>query len=201
MKKKIVYILALLTSISCNVSCLSQQKDNVKVDNKVDNNKSFGRKDPSWIKLSTVWKDITKLDENKDFAVKTKIYDKVMKEYTEIDKYLKDLETKGILSKRQKDFIKQQFDVRYYSLPQRTGMVTCYEASIDGFKIQKTVDELNKQYEILDKLAQDGKINSQTYINAKNNIIQDIKDCKAAQKKEMIIPDDSLVELLYFLSK
>lgn len=197
MKKKFVYLLALLTSLSCTVACLSQTKDT----KKMNGEETVSRKDPAWAKLSEMWKNINKLYETQDYTIKMPLYNQVRKDYTNVDKYLAELKSKGFIDEKQKNFLKEQFENRYYSLPQRTGMVTCYEASPDTFKTSKTLDELNKQYEALDKLAQDNKINSQTYINVKENIIKDIKEYKEIQKSKAIVPDDSLIELLYFLSR
>ncbi|MEW5822290.1 MAG: hypothetical protein AB1782_19000 [Cyanobacteriota bacterium] len=158
---------------------------------------------PNWQKISKVWKDlnhfeISKMYNKADFEKIRSLEEDIQKTKS----WLNALEKAGFISLVEKNYLERVISERYGYLEFKTGFVLCYEMSQIGMEINKKRDDLENRFDLLEKLFKENKINSETYKQAKEAILNDYKFIdhnESIDQKEQI--NKELVELIILLGK
>ena len=144
-------------------------------------------------------KKLTRLKAKSDNSVVFTELQDVRKQLVLLKEYLNTLENKKLLTSDEVKFINDKFNKRFDYLEYEMGFVDCYEMSQIGFQITQHYSDLEKRYKTLDKLFEEGKINSETFNIAKLKIVEDMKFIKenSSQASEKPLTEKEIQLLLY----
>lgn len=205
-QKGLTLILSIIFGINSGLNSLTVAKDVKSLDNKKnvsfmsDINKLI--KDPDWIKLSNYWKKLNHLQLKIDSPNRFELFQPVINERDKVLSYLNGLLNKRLLSNAGKNYLQGIIDQRYEYLNYKFGMVKCYDMSEMGYKITLKREDLENQYDILERLYKEKKINSETFSTTKKKLVEDLKfidnnNNMPSQKQT----NTELIELLLYLNK
>lgn len=201
LKKEFIVLLAILIPVYAFEKVFSENILTKATNSKVKSENNLITS-VEWKKLSDIWQKLNHIDNGGNHNNIKGIYDKITSSKAEIEPCLKRLFDLKLISGTEKDFLLNQFSNRIQSLPSRSGMVTCYDVSFSVLNTYKAQEDLEKQYDLLEKLAKENKISEEAYKTVKQSINKDLAELthsKSISQKEQL--NDALIKLLYNLSK
>lgn len=123
------------------------------------------------------------------------------KGYSDVNGYLDALVKANLLSSTERSFLIQLIQERFNYLQFKVGLIMCYEPSLAAYKIWQSRDDLEIQYDIIEKLYKQQKINPATFENARQRIIEDINFVQKSDNASEKPVDKELVDILIYLNK
>lgn len=173
-KRLIIFMLSL--TISLFNACSNNNGSHAEKIRQMPNNtaNSLLTQNVNWIKLRNIWKELNKLESSNDPKV-------VRANFKEIEVYIPKAEShidvlfkEKLLTEEQKDFLVTTINQRVGYLEYQIGFVSCYDMSQLGFEIVKHREDLEKRYDILEKLFKENKISSNAFELARQKINEDM---------------------------
>lgn len=128
----------------------------------------------NWLALCKLWKKLSKLDNEYNPRKSWSIFEVLRTDYAGVNGWVSSLESVHLISLDEGRFIRDIFHDRFSYLEFRNGVVKCYDTSLSFNQIVQTRDDLENRYDILEKLFNENKINSETLSITKNKIIEDL---------------------------
>lgn len=202
----IVIFLSLFLSV-CNVwnNNFSVKAQNQKVNktNNISNSRIKSlEKDKSWNELRILWKKLNNFKTGQDYNKNYAAYKELEKGNLKVDGVLNNLLNSKLITPKEKEFLYRLFLERLNYLEFELGFVTCYKMTSIGSKIAETRGDLEKKYDIIEKLFKEQKINSETFKTTRQTISEDIS---FIQKNTYGLTENSVsadtIDLLIYLNQ
>lgn len=159
-----------------------------------------------WIKIQKLWSLITEIN-NKSTLQLTRAYPSELliqlKELIDdLNKQLDSLVSHKLLSSKEKQFLSSFIKQRYTNILQKKGVIMCY-ISTEITEERKTLEDLEKRYNILNSLYADNKISNSAFEEAKKIIFNDVAflQSKITSTENSIETNESFLELITELNK
>lgn len=201
-KNAIILILSLTISLF-NACCNNNGSNAEKID-QIQNNttKNLLTQNASWIKLCKIWKELNKLESDSDPNIIRANFKNVEVSLPKANSYIDVLFKEKLITEEQKEFLLTTISQRIGYIEYQIGFVSCYDMSQLGFEIVKRREDLEKRYDILEKLFKENKIGSDAFELARQKIDEDMSFIEqnnySASKKPY---NKDLTNLLIYLNK
>lgn len=128
-------------------------------------------KNENWQELCKIWKILNHFDEN--YAHKG--LDKQREQFTAINnalyKNIDPLKASNLLTEDEVFYIRNLIDTRLLYLERRYNLVMC-RRMLPPVDVEQN---LEKRFDVLERLYKDGKVNSETYTATKQKLVDDLK--------------------------
>lgn len=196
-KKNIVFLFSLILSILSLQNNFVYAEKPVKQVPEINKKVSYDKlkTNPNWLKLSQIWKNLNNIPADKR---NLKGHDSMMSLQKNLGDYFNNLIKAKLITQDEKNLLLDLFNKRFDDLKFRMGIVTCYEPLPPGDNPASAGMDLEERYQILQKLADENKINSETYNTTKKYIEKDLKIINKASNQKL---NNQFVDLIYYLSK
>lgn len=208
MKRKYKYYLTVLISLlipftasACNSKNLQVNSEPPKGINKFDKARINNlEKDSNWNSVRNYWVSLNHIGPRKNFESLIKYFDDLRKQLPDINNNLAVLVHDHLISQEEKDFIYSMIESRLFHLEGTFGAFTCYEPTIDGGQVMELRTNLEEQYDLLENLFKENKINQQTFSTIQQKLLKDINQIQA-KENDTNKANDNLTELIMYLNK
>ncbi|MEW5821843.1 MAG: hypothetical protein AB1782_16735 [Cyanobacteriota bacterium] len=206
LKQLIIFVLISLITFSTNNSnklIAVKKNDNLsKINTSVDNTYQDLENSPQWKELGLFWKKLNHIEKKKDFIEKQLYFESLQKDYSLLTSLLNTLKKEDLLTEDQKDYIYKSFKDRVLFLKAHWGVITCYQITPQDSLVYENRVNLEKRYDIIEKLYLENKITKSSYELSKIAITKDLmiinnKDTDTSHIKK--VRDFS--ELIFLLNK
>ncbi|MEW5822285.1 MAG: hypothetical protein AB1782_18975 [Cyanobacteriota bacterium] len=205
MKKYLIIILSLFLAFLNNSKETTIAKPlNKNVNNEINTNNSFNNKllkDKNWANINNFWKKLNKIERMQDYNSTYKLFEDSEKELNQIKNNINNLKNIGLINDKEKEYLLTLFEQRLRYIEFSLGMVKCYKMSLLGSKIANTRGELEKRYDIIQKLFEENKINSDTFKTTTEQIKHDLKFIDENSGDQQYKTDSKLINLIIYLNK
>ena len=196
-------ILAIFNATSNNMSVKAKEIANNEQTDLDTSRINRLNKNNDWLAVKKFWINLNHFNnDSNDSTPSIKRFEKLSANKDSVEQSLQDLVRLDLLSEKESSLILNVIYTRLSHLERMVGYVTCYKPSPAGFNILKTKNELENQYDILEKLYKENKITETAFNNAKIQIIKNISYLKKeALKEENEVITDSEAALLIYLNQ
>lgn len=178
-----------------------QKRDKTSIENvkvKLDNL----LKNRDWVFISNYWKKLNNLERNNDFNVNYNKLSSLNSDINKVKKSILSLKNAKLLNEKESEFLQTFFQERLSYLEFALGTVKCYDMSQMGSKIAQTRGDLETRYDVLQKLFEENKINTDTFHQTRKKIVEDISFIdENSYYEENKKTSGELIDLIIYINK
>lgn len=206
-KKKLIFLIGLfltlstITGISSIANAQSTDSDCIIKGKKSERLPLL--KNSNWKQLCNIWKELNRFEiDDNTLQDRLNHYDKVKNLMANVPGLLNNLVKGNSISKEEEAFLNDAFTYRLDYLAFKNQIVNCYSMTEDAYNYLKIREDLELQFDILEKLFRETKINSDTFETARNKIIEDLNLIdKKYPKDSKIYNTAQLSDLIIYLNE
>lgn len=156
----------------------------------------------NWTNIKKFWKKINAIDIKEQNNSNFKNLQTLQEQLEKIKNNIEALKTLNLITLEQSQYLSNFIHARLSYLNYAMGRILCYKMSLIGAEVVKKRADLEKQYDILEKIFNENKIDQKTFELTKAKIIEDInfidENTSINPKTENI---EGMTDLLILLNK
>lgn len=155
-----------------------------------------------WRNISNYWKKIDQTNQNDNFNALVEVYKKLEEGLILVKADLETLYKQKYLNENQYNYLNNEIGRKLLISKRNNSMITCYEATSQVDKREIIQSDLEQRYETIEKLFQEGKINTETFEITSKQILEDLQDLYKLNNPDSKEPfDATIAELMINLNK